>query len=627
MTALAGVVGAVGDRPLSDICSASLSAQRLYGQRGKHLRETDQACFGIDLFETLPEDSLDRQPLLNGRFLLVADLRLDNRREILAAVGHGETQNTLSDAGILLLAWERWQENCVPRLEGDFAFGVHDRTTGRLTLVRDSLGNRPLCFTEQAGQVLFASMPSGILAHVQMRHDLAAMARSLYELPPKPGATCFVDVHSVRPGEVLQFQSGQRRSTQCRWRVPPQSTASDASLIEEFRALLDAAVDARLRSKTRLIATHLSSGYDSSAVTATAARLAGADAVLALTSAPSSGIALCSPRGRIADESELAAATASFLGIAHSVVRHGQSIFSSFDQHWRYFQEPIVNPINEGWWLDTHKQAADVGAGVLLTGETGNATISFGGLQTLPHWVRRLQFLTWFREMRSAVARNDVRWRGALMTSFRPFMPQLLSDALEHWFQAVPPRLELLFVRPEWTTCDTESEWGLTADPCEDRVAHLNRLDAGLQRKGLLGRCRIDDRDPTGDRRLAEFALSFRPEHLLSQGVSKPLARRALADRLPANILDLPARGYQGADWFGRFDVGRAIEILENIECSTTASALLDTGRLRKALLAWPKFDPVRCVGLYWMGRSVSHALSVGAFITETERNPELIGC
>jgi asparagine synthase (glutamine-hydrolysing) len=307
-------------------------------------------------------------------------------------------------------------------------------------------------------------------------------------------------------------------------------------------------------------------------------------------------------------------------------VRNGQSIFSRIDQQWRDLQEPIVNPINEGWWLDTHNQAADAGAGVLLTGETGNMTISFGGLQVLPHWIRRLQFLTWFREMRSAVASNDVRWRGALMSSFRPFMPQLLSDALEHKFQAVPARLETLFARPEWATGDAESDWVMTGDPSKDRVANLNRLDGGLQRKGLLGRCRIDDRDPTGDRRLAEFALSLRPEHQLSQGVSKPLARRALADRLPAKILDLQTRGYQGADWFGRFDTKRAIEILEDIECSSTASALLDTGRLRKALLAWPKFDPVRCVGLYWMGRSVAHALSVGAFISETERNPELIG-
>src|SRR5262245_32824401 len=122
MTAIAGAISFKSDASLDEICTTALEAQRIYGTGRPAVRRGTDAVLGIDLFPTLPEDRFDRQPLADDRFTLVADIRLDNRSEILSQLG--ETPGSFterSDADILFLAWIRWGEGCLDRIVGDFA--------------------------------------------------------------------------------------------------------------------------------------------------------------------------------------------------------------------------------------------------------------------------------------------------------------------------------------------------------------------------------------------------------------------------------------------------------------------------------------------------------------------------
>src|SRR5205085_2061359 len=81
---------------------------------------------------------------------------------------------------------------------------------------------------------------------------------------------------------------------------------------EALREQFDRSVGARLRGAGGRVASHLSGGRDSGAVTATAARLlvASGGSVTAFTSVPRLGYDGPAPKGRICDEGPLAAATA-----------------------------------------------------------------------------------------------------------------------------------------------------------------------------------------------------------------------------------------------------------------------------------------------------------------------------
>ena len=78
-------------------------------------------------------------------------------REELTAAGydffsHGDTE-------VVLKAFHKWGEACVERFHGMFAFAIHERDTGTVTLARDRFGIKPLYYSEDR-QAASVSPPS-----------------------------------------------------------------------------------------------------------------------------------------------------------------------------------------------------------------------------------------------------------------------------------------------------------------------------------------------------------------------------------------------------------------------------------------------------------------------------------
>src|SRR5439155_103725 len=85
----------------------------------------------------LPEDAYDTQPLENTDrgFALVADMRLDNREDLIAEMGIADAQaGMLCDAALLLAAFARWDEECCEHLVGYYAVAVWDAQAVRSRL-------------------------------------------------------------------------------------------------------------------------------------------------------------------------------------------------------------------------------------------------------------------------------------------------------------------------------------------------------------------------------------------------------------------------------------------------------------------------------------------------------------
>jgi asparagine synthase (glutamine-hydrolysing) len=67
------------------------------------------------------------------------------------------------DTEVVLKAWHAWGAGCCERLQGMFAFAVHERESGRVVLVRDRLGIKPLYTAEVPGGLRFASSLPALL--------------------------------------------------------------------------------------------------------------------------------------------------------------------------------------------------------------------------------------------------------------------------------------------------------------------------------------------------------------------------------------------------------------------------------------------------------------------------------
>src|SRR5207237_10308740 len=120
-------------------------------------------------------------------------------------------------------------------------------------------------------------------------------------------------------------------------------------------------------------------------------------------------------------------------------------------------------------------------------------------------------------------------------------------------------------------------------DGFTERVSLLFRIDSGNYRKGMLAGWGLDHRDPMADRRLIEFCLSVPTDQFLRDGIQRSLARRALADRVPQEVLHTKDRGLQAIDWHESLtrSPARLADELERLAACGPAARARDIERLR----------------------------------------------
>jgi asparagine synthase (glutamine-hydrolysing) len=607
MTAIAGLWRFSRGPEPADSCARMLAAQEIYARDSAAQWTDGTVALGRGLSLLLPEDAYDHQPLAGaqGRYILVADVRLDNRDELARALAIGPVSARMCDAALLLAAFERWDNDCHDRIIGDYAFALWDAAVQRLVLARSPFGQRPLHFHRGNGFFAFASMPKGLhaLADIPYAPDEEKFAEFVALLPDAGTRSFFAGIERVPPGHFAVV-TANGLSLQRHWQPQRRRlrlSGSDA-YVEAMRHHLDQAVRCRLRGADRIGAT-LSAGLDSAAVTATAARLLqpSGGKVIAFTATPRAGYDGPVPARRLADEGPLAALTAAMHpNVEHVLVRAGACApLDALDRSFVYHDQPSLLLMSWGMAFDLNDAARARQIKVLLTGGLGNTTFSYDGLALLPELLGRGRFLALAREMRALVAGGAMSWRGALGRSVGAFLPPALWQLLHRvgaGAPAVPAESNALNPAHRTKLALAARQRGLDLSflPRRDSFAlrawMLTRADNGNRHKAILGGWGIDVRNPLTDRRLVEFSLSVPTEQFLANGEMRALARRALADQVPRAVLDAPRRGYQAADWHEGAGAARgllAAEIERLAQCPAAARTL-DLPRMRELLQQWP---------------------------------------
>src|SRR5262249_27664503 len=101
----------------------------------------------------------------SGDLAVTADARLDNRDELLEALGLDEgPRGAVPDAALILAAYERWGEGCPAHLLDDFAFALWDGRRRALFCARDHPGVKQLHYHLTESSVVFATELGALLA-------------------------------------------------------------------------------------------------------------------------------------------------------------------------------------------------------------------------------------------------------------------------------------------------------------------------------------------------------------------------------------------------------------------------------------------------------------------------------
>jgi asparagine synthase (glutamine-hydrolysing) len=329
-----------------------------------------------------------RQPLANedGTVHVVFNGEIYNHQELRAELQQrGHVFRGTSDTEVLVHLYEEQPHNFVERLRGMFAFAIYDRARARVLLARDRFGIKPLFFTIDRGELIFASEIKAILTRPGVRRIVDRQAcydfLSLGYIPEP--ATGFAGIHALTKGHVLVIDA-RRPFTREYARVrahPDTERALDPTATETMSALLDAV--ALQRQADVEVGALLSGGIDSSTVVAASARLSAEPLATFNVRFPD----------ELYDETSSALAVAAHCGSRHTVIDVEAPALSndSIIALLLHFDQPFADPsLIPTYWV--MRAIRDHGFKCVLSGDGGDEAFggyaNFGRISDLRHLMR-----------------------------------------------------------------------------------------------------------------------------------------------------------------------------------------------------------------------------------------------
>lgn len=497
-----------------------------------------------------PESLAESQPLTNpsGTLCLSLDGRIDNRDELCRILADGSRRDVpLSDARLLVLAYERWGTACPERIIGDFAFALWDRRERQLFCARDVLGTKPLFYARHQRRFLWASEPRALLEDpcVRTAPDEGMIGEYLAAAITTCRDTLFQDIKRLPPAHCLTVHP-DRADDPIRiwqyWDITPMRRIRyrrDEDYAAHFLDLFRDAVRCSLRSH-RPVRAELSGGLDSSSIVATACSMIQEGSV---TSNGFETLSLTFP-SKACDE------TRYILDMMHKWRLRGTlEVVPDSDPHDYAAQVrdelDLPDYPNSMMSMSLLAKARDKGAVVVLNGSGGDEWLG-GSYYHYADLVRSGRLFGLVRRLwddRKALSVTFPSY-SILRLGLWPNLPRSLRVAIRmvlgrkgrpQWISPDFARrialLDRLGIEPGPRRCNTFAQEDL-----------YRILWSGWQAQGneagdrALARCGIEQRSPFNDRRIIEFAFAIPEEQRWRHGKPKFLLRQAMNGLLPDSV-------------------------------------------------------------------------------------------
>jgi len=496
------------------------------------------------------------QPMLSPdrREVVSFNGEIYNFREVRAELeAKGFVFRTESDTEVILAAWRQWGPDFLSRLNGMFAISIYDGAQDALFLARDRLGVKPLFYTELSdGALIFASELKGLLAHPLMRRTPSVQAVEdflAYGYVPDD-ASIVEGVKKLAAGHYLHLRRGRAVPQPVGWWDVDFSNPVRKplkALEEEMIERLDAAVRSRMVADVPLGA-FLSGGVDSSAV------------VAFMAEASRGAVETCSIGFDEADHDETAyaAQVAQLFATNHRTRRVASDDFGLIDTLVDAFDEPFADASA----LATYRVSE-------LAVEKVKVSLSGDGADEIFAGYRRYRLFAAEDRVRRLLPGPLGRAVGALGHIYPKldWAPQMLraKTTLEALGQGsglayangvgVTPaaiRRQILTAPLHGHVAEERYVRAMRDAPASDALSRAQYADLKIWLPGdILTKVdrasmavSLEAREPLLDHRLVEFAARLPVGMRLRGGVGKWLMKRALASRLPDEILNRRKMGF-----------------------------------------------------------------------------------
>lgn len=530
----------------------------------------------------VPGAKFEHLPYYDGwrRICFTADCILDNRQELLDELGlvsgsADSVMNYIPDGAIAYEAYLKWGEKFVDRLLGIFSIAIYDVEKDLFLLYTDHTGSRCVNYMVRQDAILFGTTYDLFKCALGSELKLSEKWIAGCVREPSacmiifPGLTPYEDVYQVKAGHYVRIQAG--KVSEIRYyhpmKVKPLRLGSEEEYRAHFIETLQKCMQDVLRPGVKVGAT-LSGGLDSSTVVSFAAPILAerGETLHTYTSVPDPEFGIENDGYDVADESPMVLKTAEcFSNLEpHFVSCAGEGPIEHLEDFVRAYGLPVKSAVNLLWIDAANRQAREAGCTILLSGQHGNTTISYGDIFSLAYQ-EVLKFRIWRAksEVATFLTRNRIpkaNFKRVLKNNLAEKCASMLNREQEAELQHFAKK-------------DCVKKYGIDKQRHRDVRKHgigsLNsnkqkrRLPhqlAELQQMGIYNTMTsllngVVERDITKDRRVIDLCISYPMNCFVSKGLERNMVRGYLEGIVPEHIrLDIRHRGNQGADRWKRIN-------------------------------------------------------------------------
>ena len=485
---------------------------------------------------TTPESLHERLPLEADGLAITSDSRIDNRQELLPALG---LSDEVSDSEAILKAYGIWGKKCVDRLLGDFAFAIWDKAKAELFCARDHMGLKPFYYYHNPGKIFaFATEIKALLAWgLPRKINDVAIGDYLMAMPEDKEITFYQDIIRLPSANFMIVRLNAMQKEQY-WELDPTREIhmrSDEEYEKAFRDIFKEAVRCRLRSAFP-VGSMLSGGLDSSSVVCMAREILPEDQLLKTFSAIFDTVKKCDERRFINAVLEGGRLEAHF--------SYGDRIgpLTDIEKMLWHIDQPFLAPNLFIFWA-LYKEAKNQNVRVLLDGLDGDNVISHG-FAYITELTGKGQLLSVQKEVMSLSKNYNISpLRLLIQYSFNPFIPKCLISFKRSFhkanFETINPefaqriglndRMKILNKkRSELARTSKEDHWRNITGGIHQAVNEMDNIAAAA--------FFIEPRSPFFDKRLVEFCLALPGDQKVRHGWTRWIMRSALRNALPRKI-------------------------------------------------------------------------------------------
>jgi asparagine synthase (glutamine-hydrolysing) len=594
MCGIAGIVDRIGSVSNEQVVERMLGVLLHRGPDdvGRYLSEA--VGFGFRRLSILDLSSAGHQPMslgygavenaativFNGEIYNFVELR----REL---EGLGHVFRSSGDTEVLLRSYLQWGSECVAKLNGMWAFVIHDRRSGTLFGSRDRFGIKPLFLHQADGRLLFASEIKAIRVsgHYRTRVNRAIASAFLVDGNlDQTNDTFFEGIRHLAPGCNFVYDIASDRLVENRyWDVRRARPSFSDDVVSAYAQLFEDAVALHMRSDVP-VGIHLSGGLDSTSIACASARIRAQARAREVLNA----FSYIAPEF---DESTYIKATVAQTGARLvELSTSPESLWADLERM-LWFQDEPVHSLTALVSFQLMRSTAKHGVKVVLNGQGADETLA--------------GYSSYFRNSWRGLAQSD--GIGAVWREMKEFgrlhhqsayglLQRHLSDALASKLNSRTAYRRVI----GWRNRRRAEDGWFSPDVWHDRPPRANSRSGNLSEALAYSQevdplplyLRLEDRNamahsiearlPFLDYRLVEYAYCLPDKWKLRGGLNKYVLRAAMAGRIPEVVrtrvdkmgFPVPAR-----KWFTEQLFEPVMDLLESRQARESGRYRMDAVR------------------------------------------------